>query len=237
MQQLEATIASLTKLGEQLVAKRVSAHAALDQAIQARRDGLLSADLEDHRELGKQQAGVVAATSNLAGIDDALAVLAHQKAEAERQLAAERERIKRAAAADKLSKQVADIEAALPAYLEQSRALAKTLSEIGHWHFESGQMAGFLQNTMGQIEVAANFTLPELKAMPGAIREGRQTIPDAPLPVEVTEPEAEMQIASQGVLGKSAPQVEPDPVLRAANFTVIDRSAEARTIPIDVPRS
>lgn len=149
MQQFETTIVSLAKRGEQLVAKRVTAQAALDQAIQARRDTLLSADLEDHRELDKQQAAVVAATSDLAGIDDALAVLAHQKAEGERQLAAESERIKRATAADKLAKQVTAIETALPGYLEQSRALTDALSEIGHWHFESGQIAGFLQNTMG----------------------------------------------------------------------------------------
>lgn len=43
---------------------------------------------------------------------------------------------------------------------------------------------------MGQIEIAANFTLAELKAMPDAIRQGRQTIPrePAPTPVAVTEP-------------------------------------------------
>lgn len=237
MQQLETTIASLTKRGEQLGAKRVAAQGALNEAIKVRQQLLLSGDLDNQRVLDQVQGVVGTANSALAGIDDALAVLTHQKAEAERQLAAERERVKRAVAADTLTKQVTAIEAALPAYLEQSRALAEALSEIGHWHFESGQMAGFLQNTMGQIEVAANFTLPELKAMPGAIREGRQSIPDAPLPVEVTEPEVEMQIASQGVFDKSAPHVEPDPVLRAANFTVIDRSAEARTIPIDVPRS
>lgn len=123
MQQLETTIVSLAKRGEQLVAKRVTAQAALDSGNSGPPDTFLSADLEDHRELDKQQAAVVAATSDLAGIDDALAVLAHQKAEGERQLAAESERIKRATAADKLAKQVTAIEAALPGYLEQSRAL------------------------------------------------------------------------------------------------------------------
>jgi chromosome segregation ATPase len=238
MQQLETTIASLTNRGEQLTAKRVTAQDALDKAIKTRQQALLSGDLDDQRVLDKVQAIVSTATSALAGIDDALAVLIRQKAEAERQLAAESERIKRAAAADKLSQQIAAIEAALPGYLEKSRALADALSEIGHFHFESGQMAGFLQNTMGQIEVAANFTLPELIAMTNAIREGRQAIPGAPAPVQaVTEPTPEMQTASQGVIGKSVPHIEPDPVLRAANFTVIDRNAEARTIPIAVPRT
>ena len=52
-------------------------------------------------------------------------------------------RIDRAAAADKLAKQVAALEAALPGYLEQSRALADALSGVSYFHFESGQMASF----------------------------------------------------------------------------------------------
>src|SRR5258708_1262349 len=190
MQQLETTIASLTKRGEQLAAKRVTTQDTLDEEIKTRQQALLSGDLDDQRALDKMQAAVVAATSDLAGIDDALAILGQHKAEAESQLAAERERIERAAAADKLDKQVAAIEAALPGYLEQSRALADAQSKIGHWHFESGQMAGFLQNTMGQIEIAANFALPGLKALPAAIRQGRPTIPRAPAlkPVKVTDP-------------------------------------------------
>jgi hypothetical protein len=306
MQPLETTIASLTNRGEQLAAKRVTAQDALDEAIKTRQQALLSGDLDDQRALDKMQAAVVAATSDLAGIDDALAILAQHKAEAEVQLAAERQRIERAAAADKLDKQVAAIEAALPGYLEQSRALADALSKIGHWHFESGQMAGFLQNTMGQIEIAANFALAELKALPEAIRQGRQAIPRelALKPVPVSEPpptmtvfmlrsakyrdhdgrkqfggqweDATMPIATaqraldkgiavavtdhrraqlRGARGgdfnrqasdvvdldaveepKGVPHIEPDPVLREANFIVLDRSAEARTIQIEVPR-
>ena len=34
----------------------------------------------------------------------------------------------------------------------------------------------------------------------------------------------------------AVPNIEPDPVLREANFTLIDRSAEARTLTIEVSR-
>jgi hypothetical protein len=305
MQQFETTIASLTKRGEQLVAKRVTAQDALDKAIKTRQQALLSGDLDDQRALDKMQAAVVAATSDLTGIDDALAVLAQHKAEAKSQLVAERECIERAAAADKLDKQVAAIEAALPGYLEQSRALADALSKIGDWHFESGQMAGFVQNTMGQLEIAANFSLAELKAMPDAIRQRRQAIPREPalMPVPAPEPpaptmtvfmlgsaryrdhfgrkrfggqweDATMPVATaqralrQGIAvpvtdprraqlrggrggdfnpdapdvvdldavetAKDVLHVKSDPALREANFIVLDRSAEARTIQIDV---
>ncbi|MBR0867489.1 hypothetical protein [Bradyrhizobium diazoefficiens] len=182
IQQLETTIASLTKRGEQLSAERIMAQDALGNSVKARQHALLSGDLDDHHALDKLQAAVVAATSDLAGIDDALAVLVQHKAEAEHQIAAERERIKRAASADKLAKEVAAIEAALPSYLARSREFVDALSKIGHWHFESGQIAGFIQNTMGQVEVAANFAFAELKAMPIAIREGRQAMPGEPTP-------------------------------------------------------
>jgi hypothetical protein len=309
-QQLEATIAALTKRGEQLAAKRVTAQDALDKAITARQQTLLSGDLDDQRTLDKLQGAADTAASTLAGIDDVLAVLAQQKAEAERQLDVERERIERAAAADKLAEQVAAIEAALPGYLEQSRTLADALAAIGHFHFESGQMASFVQNAMGQIEIAANFTLAELKAMPDAIRQGRQAIPREPVltPVAVTEPTLETRrvfalrslkwkdaqgeqryglqyedadltpIAAQRGLRIGAvvplddprrkqlrgsrggqhvdrsavdlldlddeaatcpPHIAPvmasDP-LASADFRMIDRSAEARTLKIEVPR-
>lgn len=190
MQQLDTTVASLTKRGEQLAAKRGTAQDALDKAIKDRQRAFLSGDLDDRRTLDKLQGVVDTAASTLAGIDDVLAVLAQQKAEAERQLAAERERIERSAAADKLDKRVAAIEAALPGYLEQSRALADALSEVSYFHFESGQMASFVQNAMGQIEIAANFSLAELKAMPDAVRQGQQAIPREPaaISVAVVEP-------------------------------------------------
>lgn len=176
---------------EQLAIKRATAQVALDEAIKARQHALLSGDLDDQRALDNLQGLVDTAASALTGIDDALAVLAKDKAEAGRQLVAERGRIKRADAADKLHKQVTAIEAALPIYLEKSRDLADALSEIG-WHFETGQMASFIQSTMGQIEVAANFALADLKAMPDAIRCGQQAMPQEPLPMPVVAPEPEL---------------------------------------------
>lgn len=214
-----------------------------------------------------------------------------------------------AGAADKLAKQVTAIEAALPGYLERSRILSDLLSEIGHWHFESHQIEGYINpEHCGSIEVAANFALAELKAMPKAIRGGSQAIPGEPTAAPVAAPEPEpptmtvfmmrsahyrdhdarkrfggqwenatvpvataQRALSQGVavqvtdrrraelrgMGggdfnpkaadvvdldavekpKDLPHIEADPVLREAGFTgftVIDRSAETRTIQIEV---
>jgi hypothetical protein len=140
-------------------------------------------------------------------------------------LASEREHIQRAAAADRLSKRVAVIEAALPGYLERSRVLADALSEIGQWHFESGQMANLVQRYMGQIEIAANFALAELKAMPDAIRQDRQAIPQefAPTPIPIPEPLAgEDHSSVSDIFGNTYTQVIELMAGRAAERMLID---------------
>src|SRR6476646_3088719 len=88
MQKIETNIAALTKRGEQLAAKRITAQDTLDEAIKARQKAPLPGDLDDQRSLDKLQDAVDSAMSALAGIDDALAVLTQQKAEAAKQLTA-----------------------------------------------------------------------------------------------------------------------------------------------------
>ncbi|MDA9427126.1 hypothetical protein [Bradyrhizobium sp. CCBAU 53380] len=99
-------------------------------------------------------------------MDAALAELRDQIAEAERKIAVRREAEDRAPAADELVQQIAAIEAALPPFLGASRALAGSLTQLGGWHFESGQMAVFTGDACSQVELATPVTLAELKAIP-----------------------------------------------------------------------
>jgi hypothetical protein len=121
MQKIETNIVALAKRGEQLAAKRIAAQAALDEAIKARQQALLAGDLDDQRALSKVQGGVDSVTSALAGIDDALAVLAQQKAEAENQLAVERERTERAKVSEEIIAAVSVIEAQIEPMLSGMR--------------------------------------------------------------------------------------------------------------------
>src|SRR5215471_7678099 len=83
VQKIETTIASLVKRADQLAAKRAKAQKALETATSARQQALLAGDLDDQKALDKLQAAVDSATSALTGIDDALAIIAQQKADAE----------------------------------------------------------------------------------------------------------------------------------------------------------
>ena len=196
MHKLETAVAALADRDGQLAAKRVTAQQALDKAVKARQDALLSGDLDDQRAIDKLQAAVDSAASALVGIDDAISILAQQKVEAEGQLAAERERVKRSAAADKLAAKIAAIEATLPKYLAQSRVFTDALSEIAGHHYESAQMAQFVQNAAAQVELASNFALADLKNMPERIKTGELAMPrdqPEPEPIKATEAPPETQ--------------------------------------------
>jgi hypothetical protein len=77
-----------------------------------------------------------------------------------------------------LEAQVATIEAKLPEWLATSRAFSEALTAIGRLrHFESTEMARFIENATAQVEVAANFSLGELKTWPNMIRSGQMAVP------------------------------------------------------------
>ena len=172
MQKLETTVVSLTRRGEQLAAKRVAAQEALDKALKARQQALLAGDLDDLRALSKLQDAVDSATSAMAGIDDALAVLAQQTAEAENQLVAERERIEREKASEEIVAAVTAIEAQIEPMLSGMRELGNALTAIDHLSFEVGQLGRYLSSVSGETEVALAFVVPELQPV-GERRKGR----------------------------------------------------------------
>jgi hypothetical protein len=202
-QKIEDNIAALAKRGEQLAAKRCKAQAALQKATSERQQALLAGDLDDQRALDRLQAAIDTALSALTGIDDALTILARQQAEAEAALADERGRVERVTAADALEKQIAAIEAAGAPWLEHSRIYADALAALSHWHYGASEMTQFLEGCMSQLEVAANFQLAELRAMPQMIRDGRQPLPPKkpePMPVVVSEPTPETRACSRFAL-------------------------------------
>ena len=107
----------------------------------------------------------------------------------EANLAAERTAIECAAAADQLAQQIAAIEATLPTFMIAGGALTDALSAIS-FHYETGEMARFLSNTMAQLEIAAGFSLAELRATVDRIKTGETAIPrmePEPAPLAVIE--------------------------------------------------
>jgi hypothetical protein len=306
-QKLDAILAELRTRDAALVEKRAAAEAAFAEAMASRQSFMLSGDLSDEQAAERLQHRVESAQSRLNGLISALDALQIEIGSVEAKIAAERESIERQQAADRLAQQIGAVETALPDFMMAGRTLADALVQIGSWHFESGAMANFIRDCCGQVELASAFAMTELRAMPDAVREGRQAIPrdepepepiavieqppvetvfmlrsakyrdhegntrhagqyeDAALPVEAAQRALRYSIAVpladprrrelHGARGGrhvnvGAPDIadltseaaarprhaEPilasDPVLREADFRVIDRSAENRVVRI-----
>jgi hypothetical protein len=184
MQNIEATVASLAKRGDQLAAKRVAAQNALEKAVKARQEALLSGDLDDQRGLDKLQGMVDSATSALSGIDDALAMLAQQKAEADSQLVEERDCADRKKVSEEINAAVTSIEARIESMLSGMRELGKALSAIDHLSFEVGQLGQYLFGVAGEAEVALAFVVPDVRRLADAVKDGSAAIPRRPKAVE-----------------------------------------------------
>lgn len=240
MQKLETTIAELAKSAEALGAKRATVQQALDKAIAARQTSFLAGVVDDHVIL-KLQAAVDSATSMLSGIDDALAVLAKQQAEAERQLAEKRESANRVKAAGEIAAMAATIERRVEPLLSELRGMAAELAATDHLAFEAGQLGQFLSGAAGEAELALAFVLPMFRDLATGVKDGHVPIPRRPQaaePAVIERPASEPHRAVHSAT--RPPHVEPvmisDPVVASANFTVIDRSREARKIAIEGAR-
>jgi hypothetical protein len=225
MQQLEATVATLAKRGDQLVALRTKAQDTLDHAIAAQQDRLLSGDIDDQRGLDKLRDAVVSAKTELSSIEDALAVLAQQKSEAEAKLATELERAERVKASGDIDTATDAIEARVETSLPVMRELGDALVAIDYLSYEAGQLGRYLLRAGNETELALAFVMPELRRLAQAVKEGHTAIPRSP---QAPEPIAVERTPAESI---AMGEIDPHP-----NFIVLDRSAENRTLQIEVPR-
>jgi hypothetical protein len=191
MEKLETELASLRAREETLGARHTVADAAFLDAKSKLQRHHLKADLDaDDKARAKLEAAVAACAVTRDGYADALGEVQAQIADTEQGIAAERAAVERKAASEKLARDLDAVECSLPKYLEASRRFVAALEALHH-HFEATEMARFVANGTAQVEIAAGFTLAELRAMVDAIRDGAAPIP-APKPelepVTVIEP-------------------------------------------------
>ena len=106
------------------------------------------------------------------GIDDAVAVLTREKAEVERQLAAERERAERAKASEEIKAAVSVIEARVEPMLSGMRGIADALTALDHLSFEMGQLGRYLSGVAGEAEIAFAFVVPDVRRLADAVKNG-----------------------------------------------------------------
>ena len=164
VEKLETELAALRARAKTLGSRHAAADAALVDAKAKLQVHLLEADLDgDEKARTKLEAAVAACALTRDGLADALAEVQTRIAGAEKAIEAERSAVQRNAAADALSRELDEIEKALPGYLAASRRFADAIEAVGHWHFDSSQIGTFARNTQAQIEIAAAFAVEELR--------------------------------------------------------------------------
>ena len=188
---LKTTLAQLQPRAVALADKRAIAEAALGEATAARQAHRLDGDLTDEKLDVRLQANVDLCRSKLTGLDADIATLQTKITEAEQQLADEQATASRRAASEKLRRDLDIVEATtLPNLLKSAREFAASL-EAFHFHYEATELSRFIGNCASQAEIAAAFSLQELRGMTKQIANGSAPIP-APkpeaAPIAVPEP-------------------------------------------------
>ena len=177
MQKLKAELSALTSRAALLEGKRVAAQGVLDMAVQARQKLLLSGDIDDEKAALAAQTKVESAGSALAGFDIAITSLASSIVEAESNLEIARVSVARRVASEKLAAQTDAIEKQIEPWLAITRDFATSAAEVGHVHFEVGQIAAFLRSVAGEVELAVAVQSRNLRTSVAGILAGHQPIP------------------------------------------------------------
>ena len=126
----QTPLESLRSRSDKLESRRAQAQIALDETKTRRQQHLLEADLDqDEKTIARLENDVVTATSRLAGLVDALAVLHGQIVDAEAKLQAEAEQTARSESAARLTEQVIAFEKLLEDKVAQ-RAIVMVLEAI-----------------------------------------------------------------------------------------------------------
>jgi hypothetical protein len=176
-QNLEPELTALRQRAEALDTKRQAAEIELTAATEARQQHLVQGDLADDKTAQALQDAVNVAASKVVGLEDAITLVQAQIADIERKIEMQRNAAEREAASDALARALDEMERTLPILLSAAQSYADAVDAVGFWHFESGQAGALVRNTKAQIEIAGAFSSQELRAMVGAIRDGRAPIP------------------------------------------------------------
>ena len=170
------TLDQLVERQVRLTVMRAEAQVTFDATLADRQSHLIGGDVEDSNVAETLQAHADAAQSALVGLDDAIAALAIQIANAEETQGAEQRRIKSEADAKELSVVLAKVEKLLPAWIARAREMSDLLGSLNNFHYQVGGIANYLDRVAAETDVGLKVVLDDLSGAVGAIARGEQQI-------------------------------------------------------------
>jgi hypothetical protein len=170
------TLEQLVERHARLIVMRSEAQAALDATLADRQSHLIGGNVDDQSAAETLRARAEAAQSALVGLDDAIAALTIQIADAEAVQTAEKRRIKAEADAKDLAAVLANVEKLLPAWIATARDMSDLLGSLNNFHYQVGGVANYLGGVAAETEAGLRVVLDDLRGAVDAVARGEQQI-------------------------------------------------------------
>ena len=215
---LRRAVAGFRPGQQRLAASRGAMATDVKRTTEARRRPLVERDVNDADATTRADAVVLALQSASAGVDDALAEVERQLADAQLRLDPERDQATRTAEAIKRENETEALKQATDAFVEAGARLAEALRQVTAVSFTASEAAAIVVRAVSEIVEAANVLNVDLESYVRLVVSGSTPIRRQPMPVtlvETLEPTPEPTPTTLPIL-PPFPEVPSVPLFRSA---------------------
>jgi hypothetical protein len=161
--------------------------AAVKRTTEPRRRPLVEGDVNDAGATARADAAVLALQSASAGVDDALAEVERQLADAQLRLDPERDQAARAAEAIKREKEAEELKQTTDEFVEAGARLAEALTQVTAVSFTASEAAAIVVKAVSEIVEATKMINGDLRNYVRFVVSGSAPIRRQPMPVTLVE--------------------------------------------------
>src|SRR5215469_2493847 len=181
---LRRAVAGFRPGQERLAASR---GAEVKRTMEPRRRSLVEGDVNDADATARADAAVLALQSASAGVDDALAEVERQLADAQLRLDPERDQAGRAAEAIKREKEAGELKQTTDEFVEAGARLSEALRQVTAVSFTASEAAAIVVKAVSELVEATNVINSDLESYVGLVVSGSAPIRRQPMPVTLVE--------------------------------------------------
>src|SRR5215510_2666919 len=184
---LRRAVAGFRPGQERLAASRGAMATEVKRTAEARRRPLVGGAVNDADATARADAAVLALQSASAGVDDALAEVERQLADAQLRLDPERDQAARAAEAIKREKEAMELKQAADDFVEAGERLAEALRQVTAVSFTASEAAAIVVKAVSEIVEATKVINGDLESYVRLVVSGSAPIRRQPMPVTLVE--------------------------------------------------
>lgn len=184
---LRRAVAGFRPGQERPAASRGAMATEVKRTAEARRRPLVGGAVNDADATARADAAVLALQSASAGVDDALAEVERQLADAQLRLDPERDQAGRAAEAIKREKEADELKQTTDEFVEAGARLAEALRQVTAVSFTASEAAAIVVKAVSELVEATNVINGDLESYVGLVVSGSAPIRRQPMPVTLVE--------------------------------------------------